>query len=137
MATSTTGQLYLGPHDLAQRVPCTICSSDVGTPCHDAGAVRDDPHHSRWIMYQRLIRERPFTATVRSTADGYAEGELLVCVTAVDGTHLDVLSEPPAGVERSARVSNRFVRFQAFVDESAARTALRHAGRGGRIRHAL
>ncbi|MDO5699685.1 MAG: hypothetical protein Q4G51_17105 [Dermatophilus congolensis] len=137
MATSTTGQLYLGPHDLAQRVTCNICSSDIGTPCHDSGTVRDDPHHSRWINYQRLIRERPFTATVRQTADGYTEGELLVCVTALDGSHLDVLSEPPAGVERESRVSNRFVRFQSFVDESAARNALRHAGRTGRIRHAL
>ncbi len=137
MATSTTGQLYLGPHDLAQRVQCTICSSEIGTPCHDNGTVRDDPHHSRWIMYQRFIRERPFTATVRRTSDGYAEGELVVCVTAADGAYLDVLSDPPAGVERISRVSNRFVRFQSFVDESAARTALRHAGRSGRIRHAL
>ncbi len=137
MAASTTGSLYLGPHDLAQRVSCAICSSDIGMPCHDDGVLRADPHHSRWIMYQRLIRDRPFTATVRATRDGYTEGELLVCVTALDGSHLDVLSDPPAGVERSTSIENRFVRFQSFVDESAARSALRHAGRGRRIRHAL
>lgn len=137
MATSTSGrQLFLSPHDLAQRVACRICGADLGTPCSDEGEVRDDPHHSRWIQYQRLIRERPFTGTVRSTRDGFTEGEVLVVVSSADG-HLEVLSAAPSGVTRSNHIPAWWVYFQAFVDEAAGRTALRQAGRRSRVRYPL
>lgn len=137
MATSTSGQLFLSPHDLAQRVPCRICGADLGVPCSDEDQPRDDPHHSRWIRYQRLIRERPFTGTVRHTRDGFTAGEVLVVVSSAEGGHLEVLTDPPTGVTRSSHIPARWVRFQAFVDEAAGRTALRRAGRRSRVRYPL
>ncbi|MBO3143650.1 zinc finger domain-containing protein [Dermatophilus congolensis] len=137
MPASTSGHLFLSPHDLAQRVPCRICAAEIGAPCTDDGALREDPHHSRWIMYQRSIRERPFTATIRSTGDGFTEDEVVIVVTSLEGGHLEVLSEPPSGVTRPSQIPARRVRFQAFVDDSRARSALRHAARRPRIRHTL
>lgn len=137
MSSNASGQLFLSPHDLAQRVECKICGAGLGATCHDQGEIRSDPHHSRWIMYQRLVRERPFTATVRAARPGFAENETIVVMTSVEGGHLDVLSEPPFGVTRASRIPRRWVRFEAFVDEPSARAAMRSAGRRPRLRHVL
>ena len=113
----------LGPHALAQRVPCTICRAMTGMPCVDAdGGERTDPHHSRWIRYQHLIRQRPFTAVVRRKVDDLVEvDDVLLCVATDESGRLRVLADGLGHQTRPEYIDARAVEFRSFVEESSRR----------------
>lgn len=124
----------LGPHGLAQQVDCRICSAGTKQPCvGDDGTPRTDPHHSRWMRYQRLVRRQPFVAVaLRDIAPGLRAGDPLVCVATDRGAEFDVVGDglgrrftTPSTVDASA------VDFRAFLDERGGRSAV---GRHGRRR---
>lgn len=117
----------LGPHDLARRVPCTICRAETGAPCLDeAGAERTDPHHSRWIRYQHLMRQRPFTAIVREPTDERLRvGDVLLCVATPEPRTLRVLADGMGSQQGPEFVDARTVEFRAFIEETARLTPRR------------
>ena len=132
----------LGPHALSQRVPCSICGVGIDTPCiDDDGQTRDHPHNSRWIRYQRLLRQRPFTAVVRRSDDPrLGVGEVILCATAPDGRTLQILNDGTERRDLPATIAQRDIEFRAFVDEGAMRTtrgatgaAARRAGHQARL----
>ena len=119
-------RIALGPHDLARRVPCTICRAQTGDPCRDPDdSVRNDPHHSRWIRYQHLMRQRPFTAVVREDVDSLRVGDVLLCVTTAEPRTLRVLADGMGPHEGPEFIDARIVEFRAFVEESSRLTPRR------------
>ncbi len=122
--------IALGPHDLARRVPCTICRADTGAPCLDPdGLERTDPHHSRWIRYQHLMRQRPFTAIVRQAVDErLSVGDVLLCVATPEARTLRILADGMGTTDGPEFIDARAVEFRAFIEESA-RLSPRRVGR--------
>lgn len=128
VGTTPNRQLALGPHDLAQRVPCTICHAVTGAPCTEPdGLERVNPHNSRWIRYQHLMRQRPFTARVVQPVDERVEvGDLLLVVATPEGNVLRVLPDGMGSRDLPEYIDAGAVDFQAFVEDA------RHGVRGQR-----
>lgn len=123
-------QVALGPHDLARRVPCSICRAGTGKPCQDNdGSERNDPHHSRWIRYQHLMRQRPFTAVVREPVDEHLHlGDVLLCVATPEARTLRVLADGLGNKGGPEFVDARAVEFRAFIEDTG-RVAPRRTAR--------
>lgn len=121
----------LGPHDLAQRVPCTICRATAGEPCLESdGDERADPHHSRWIRYQHLMRQRPFTAVVRERVDErLAVGDILLCVATPEARTLRVLADGMGHRQGPEFIDAGTVEFCSFIEESARMSVPRRNAR--------
>ena len=112
-------QVALGPHDLARRVPCSICRADTGKPCQDNDGERSDPHHSRWIRYQHLMRQRPFTAIVREAVDErLSVGDVLLCVATREPRTLRVLADGRGSQDGPEVIDAGAVEFRAFIEET-------------------
>lgn len=128
---STPSRIALGPHDLARRVPCTICRAETGAPCLDPDdSIRTDPHHSRWIRYQHLMRQRPFTAVVREPVDPSMNvGDVLLCVATAEPRTLRVLADGMGTHTGPELIDARSVEFRSFIEEPASRLTPRRAGR--------
>lgn len=134
--TATVGSaaprnIALGPHDLAQRVPCTICHADTGEPCLESdGGQREDPHHSRWIRYQHLMRQRPFTAILREPVDErLSVGDVLLCVATPEARTLRILTDGLGQRGGPEFVDAGAVEFCAFIEESARLATPRRTAR--------
>ncbi|MDO5712688.1 MAG: hypothetical protein Q4P32_13260 [Micrococcales bacterium] len=123
--------IALGPHALAQRVPCTICHAGTSEPCLESdGTERADPHHSRWIRYQHLMRQRPFTAILREPVDErLAVGDVLLCVATPEARTLRVLTDGMGHRQGPETVDARAVEFCAFIEETARRAMPRRGAR--------
>ncbi len=131
LGSGSPRHIALGPHDLAQRVPCTICRADTSEPCVEAeGVVREDPHHSRWIRYQHLMRQRPFTAILREPVDERLNvGDVLLCVATPEARTLRILTDGLGQRGGPEFVDARAVEFRAFIEESARMATPRRAAR--------
>lgn len=125
---NTPRQKALGPHDLARRVPCTICLVETGAPCRDNdGTERNDPHHSRWIRYQHLMRQRPFTAIVREAVDErLSVGDVLLCVATREPRTLRVLADGRGSQGGPEVIDAGAVEFRAFIEETVRTGPGRH-----------
>ncbi len=122
--------IALWPHDLAQRVPCTICHAGTGEPCLESDMPRDDPHHSRWIRYQHLMRQRPFTAILREPVDErLSVGDVLLCVATPEARTLRILTDGLGQRGGPEFVDARAFEFCAFIEESARLATPRRAAR--------
>ncbi len=124
-------QVALGPHDLAQRVPCTICRATAGEPCLESdGGERADPHHSRWIRYQHLMRQRPFTAVVREAVDDrLVVGDILLCIATPEARTLRILADGLGQRQAPEFIDASAVEFCSFIEESARMAAPRRNAR--------
>ncbi|WP_226343842.1 zinc finger domain-containing protein [Agilicoccus flavus] len=119
-------RLVLGPHGLAQRVPCRICGATVGQPCTADDVARDDPHHSRWIGYQKTMRTRPFLAVIVHDIDAdLRAGDVVTCASAENGRDVRILGDTLGRPRRAEPVSAGDVEFRAFVGESGERRSPR------------
>lgn len=116
----------LGPHGLAQRVPCRICKVATGEPCVDAATTRSDPHHSRWIRYQQSIRTQPFHAIVlRDVGDDVCAGDLVTCVSDPAHHRFTIVADTLGRLANEEPVATRDVEFRGFIGDLADRRILR------------
>ncbi len=130
-AATPATNIGLSPHALAQRVPCIICDASTGVSCVDAdGLARLDAHHSRWIRYQHLMRDRPFTAVLRREVDDHLRsGDVVVCVSAQDGSGLDLLADGLGRKDARGPLDARDVEFQSFIEDTGLGARRRRLGR--------